>query len=192
MAVFADCKGDSFPEIAKTGANAVRFMWLTSEPATEAVQTIQRAIDSELVPMWELHDATGDFSKMPQIEAFWTDASTVGVLKQFESRLLVNLANEAGQTVSDATFTATYTQLVQKLRAAGVRSPFVIDAAGYGRNVEQLLRVAPGSSPPTRSTTWSSRGTSTTPGPVRRLASTRPSPPRRRRSSRSSSANSET
>lgn len=144
MAVFADRKGDSFPEIAKTGANAVRFMWLTSEPATEAVQTIQRAIDSELVPMWELHDATGDFSKMPQIEAFWTDASTVGVLKQFESRLLVNLANEAGQTVSDATFTATYTQLVQKLRTAGVRSPFVIDAAGYGRNVEQLLRVAPG------------------------------------------------
>ncbi|MCC7404320.1 MAG: hypothetical protein IT288_07975, partial [Bdellovibrionales bacterium] len=29
MAAFADRPGDSFPEIAKTGANTVRFMWLT-------------------------------------------------------------------------------------------------------------------------------------------------------------------
>jgi mannan endo-1,4-beta-mannosidase len=144
MAVFADRKGDSFPEIAKTGANVVRFMWLSSVPASEAVQTIQRAIDAQLVPMWELHDATGDFSKMPTVEAFWTDPGTIAVLKQFESRLLVNLANEAGQTVADPTWSSTYTGLVGKLRAAGLRMPFVIDAAGYGRNVEQLLKLAPG------------------------------------------------
>ena len=30
---FADRAGDSFPEIASTGANAVRFMWVTGVPA---------------------------------------------------------------------------------------------------------------------------------------------------------------
>ena len=143
MAVFLDRKGDSFPEIASVGANVVRFMWLSSVPASEAVQTIQRAVDSGLIPMWELHDATGDFSKMSTVESFWTNPATVTVLKQFESRLLVNLANEAGQTVADPTWTSTYQSLIGKLRTAGLRMPFVVDAAGYGRNVEQLLKLAP-------------------------------------------------
>ncbi len=143
MAVFLDRKGDSFPEIAKTGANTVRFMWLTSVPAQEAVQTLQRAVDEKLVPIWEMHDATGDFSKMPQIEAFWTDPATVAVLKRFEARMILNIANEAGQGVPDATLVGTYGRIAQKLRTAGVRMPLMVDAAGYGRDVEQLLRVAP-------------------------------------------------
>lgn len=143
MAVFLDRKGDSFPEIAKTGANTVRFMWLTSVPASEAVQTLQRAVDEKLVPIWEMHDATGDFSKMPQIEAFWTDPATVTVLKRFEARMILNIANEAGQGVPDVTLISTYGRIAQKLRTAGVRMPLMVDAAGYGRDVEQLLRVAP-------------------------------------------------
>jgi mannan endo-1,4-beta-mannosidase len=143
MAVYLDRKGDSFPEIAKTGANTVRFMWFTQVGAAEAVQTLQRAIDSELIPIWEMHDATGDFSKMAQIESYWTDVATVSVLKQFESRVLVNIANEAGQTVSDGDLVTTYSRIIGKLRSAGLRMPFIIDAAGYGRNVEQILRVAP-------------------------------------------------
>ena len=143
MAVYIDRAGDSFPEIAKTGANTVRFMWFTAVPASEAVQTLQRAVDSGLIPIWEMHDATGDFSKMPQIETYWTAADTVTVLKQFESRLLVNIANEAGQTVSDNDLVTTYTRIIGKLRTAGLRMPVIIDAAGYGRNVEQLLRIAP-------------------------------------------------
>lgn len=144
MAVFGDRAGNSFPEIAKTGANMVRFMWLTEVPASEAVQTLQRAVDSQLIPVWELHDATGDFSRMPTIDAFWNNASTISVLRQFESKVIVNLANEAGDyNVSDSTFVNTYSSIISKLRNAGLRMPFMIDAAGWGRNVEQLLRVAP-------------------------------------------------
>jgi mannan endo-1,4-beta-mannosidase len=144
MAVYADRAGNSFPEIAKTGANMVRFMWLTEVPASEAVQTLQRAVDSKLIPVWELHDATGDFSKMSTIDAYWNNPATVAVLRQFESHVIVNLANEAGDyNVSDSTFTSTYSSIIAKLRNAGLRMPFMIDAAGWGRNVEQLLRVAP-------------------------------------------------
>jgi mannan endo-1,4-beta-mannosidase len=143
MAVFADRPGRSFAEIAKTGANAVRFMWLTEVPAREAVQTLQAAVDAQLVPIWELHDATGDWSKLPRIEAFWTAADTLEVLRQFESRVIVNIANEAGTEVADDAFVAGYARIVRRLREAGLRMPLMIDAAGYGRDVEQLLRLAP-------------------------------------------------
>jgi mannan endo-1,4-beta-mannosidase len=143
MAVYADRSGNSFPEIAMSGANTVRFMWNTTVAASEAVQTLQRAVDSKLIPIWEMHDATGDFSRMPAIEHYWTDPATVMVLHQFESKALVNIANEAGATVADMDYVTTYSRIVSELRNAGVRMPFIIDAAGYGRDVEQLLRLAP-------------------------------------------------
>lgn len=143
MAVFADRPGRSFAEIARTGANAVRFMWLTEVPAREAVQTLQAAVDAQLIPIWELHDATGDWSKLAQVEAFWTTPATLEVLRQFESRVIVNIANEAGTDVADDAFVAGYSRIVRRLRDAGLRMPLMIDAAGWGRNVEQLLRLAP-------------------------------------------------
>jgi mannan endo-1,4-beta-mannosidase len=59
MAVFTDRSGKSFPEIARTGTNSVRFMWFTFVSASEAKQTLQAAVDSHLVLIWELHDAAG-------------------------------------------------------------------------------------------------------------------------------------
>jgi mannan endo-1,4-beta-mannosidase len=144
MAVYADRAGDSFPEIASVGANSVRFMWMLDVAASEAVQTLQRAVDSDLIPIWEIHDATGNFSRMPDVAAFWTNPATIAVLQQFESRVLVNLANEAGDfSVDDTVWLDTYTSLIEDLRAAGLRMTFIVDAAGWGRNVEQLLRLAP-------------------------------------------------
>jgi mannan endo-1,4-beta-mannosidase len=71
MAIYMDRAGNSFPEIAKTGANTVRIMWFSTVPAADAVATLQRAIDSGLIPIWQMHDTTGDFAKMPLVEAFW-------------------------------------------------------------------------------------------------------------------------
>jgi mannan endo-1,4-beta-mannosidase len=144
MAEYADPNGDSFPEIAKTGANTVRFMWQTDKTAAQAATLLQRAVDSQLIPIWELHDATGDFSKLPQIEAYWTRPDTIAVLKRFESHLVVNIANEAGTNVSDADFVSTYNRIIGKFRGAGLRMPLMVDAAGFGRDVEQLLVLAPG------------------------------------------------
>jgi mannan endo-1,4-beta-mannosidase len=143
MAVYLDRAGASFPEIAKTGANAVRFMWLSAVAANEAEAALQSAIDAQLVPIWELHDATGDFSKMNVVEAFWTSPATLATLAKFEGDVIVNIANEAGQGVVDADYVATYARIIGKLRTAGIRSPLMIDAAGYGRNVEQLLAQGP-------------------------------------------------
>ena len=143
MAVFMDRAGRSFAEIAKSGANSVRIMWVASVPASEAVQTLQAAIDARLLPIWELHDATGKWWKMDDIEAYWLRPETLEVLRRFEQRLILNIANEAGDVVADEDFVATYARIIRRLREAGLRLPLMIDAAGYGRNVEQLLRLAP-------------------------------------------------
>ncbi|MCC7406005.1 MAG: cellulase family glycosylhydrolase [Bdellovibrionales bacterium] len=112
------------------------------EPS-EVVQTLQRAVDSKLIPIWELHDATGDWSKMADIEAYWTSPTTLDILKRFDTKMIVNLANEAGATVSNQELTTVYSRLVSKLRDAGVKAPLMIDASGWGRNAEQLLEIAP-------------------------------------------------
>jgi mannan endo-1,4-beta-mannosidase len=143
MAVFMDRRGDSFPEIGKTGANAVRIMWMTSVSASEAVQTLQRAVDARLIPIWQMHDATGKWSEMPKVEAFWAAPETLKVLRQFESRLIVNLANEPGTDVSDTEIVTVKSRIIRRLRDAGLRMPLMITASGYGRAVEQMLRVAP-------------------------------------------------
>lgn len=66
--------------------------------------------------------------------ADWVRADVVAVLKKHERYLLINIANEAGDfTVSDATFKASYTEIVSKMRATGVRAPFVIDAPSWGQ-----------------------------------------------------------
>jgi mannan endo-1,4-beta-mannosidase len=146
MAVYADPTGESFPEIAKSGANAVRFMYSYNPTVkvSELDDLIARAIASQLLPIPELHDATGDFSKMNAIEAYWTAPATVAIIQKYEKQLLVNIANEAGQTVADVDYTTTYTRIVQHMRQVGIHTPLVIDAAGYGRNGEQLLKLAPG------------------------------------------------
>jgi mannan endo-1,4-beta-mannosidase len=55
----------------------------------------------------------------------------------------LNIANEAGNgKVSMDEFGKKYAALVQKMRAAGIDIPLMIDAANWGRNEEYLLANA--------------------------------------------------
>lgn len=61
MAIWTDPTGSkSFAEIAKTGANAIRIVWDTAGSAFALDTILQRALDEGLLPMIELHDATGN------------------------------------------------------------------------------------------------------------------------------------
>jgi len=139
----------SYAEIKKTGANCVRIVWLAQPTPFEQDagpdgldRTIQDAIDAGLIPMVELHDATGDFNRLNIVVNYWTSPAVVAVVKKHQRYLLVNIANEAGdETVTDGQFVATYSQIVNQLRAVGINTPLVIDAADWGKNLEQLVRV---------------------------------------------------
>ena len=104
----------SFPEIKKTGANTVRIVWaITSDlspggPATATLDAlITNAKANHLIPMIELHDATGDWTRLNDLVTYWTQPAVVSIIDKHEGYLLVNIGNEVGtDTVSQADFVA--------------------------------------------------------------------------------------
>ncbi|WP_123864503.1 cellulase family glycosylhydrolase [Chitinophaga barathri] len=142
MNVVTDKTGErSFKEIAKTGANCVRIMWMKFGGGGQALDTvIGNAVRHGLLPVLELHDATGKWDKLPECLAFWLQPDVVKVIKKYERYLVINIANEAGDnTITMADFVQTYTAIVKKMRNAGIRVPLMIDAANWGRNEQYLL-----------------------------------------------------
>lgn len=145
----------SFPEIRKTGANSVRIVWKTTPdtPATRAVldALITNAKNNKLIPMIELHDATGDWSGLKGLVDYWVQPAIVSIIQKHQRYLLVNIGNEVGKdTVTDNDFIAGYvspTQVgykyaIQTMRAAGIHTPLVIDAPDWGKKLKTLNNTA--------------------------------------------------
>ncbi len=143
----------SFPEIKKTGANTVRIVWAirtdlqpgpsdTSPATLDALVTNAKA--NHLIPMIELHDATGAWARLGDLVDYWTQPAVVSVLQKHRAYILVNIGNEVGDdTVSEGDFVAGYTSAVQRMRAAGIHAPLVIDASDWGKDLARLNAAAP-------------------------------------------------
>ena len=52
------------PEIAKTGANSCRLAWNTTGAPAEMEKLISNCIKNQMIPIIELHDATGNWAKL--------------------------------------------------------------------------------------------------------------------------------
>lgn len=142
----------SFPEIKKTAANTVRIVWaITSDlqpggPATSTAtldSLITNARANHLIPMIELHDATGDWSRLNDLVDYWTQPAVVTIVQKHQPYLLLNIGNEVGDdTVSQADFVAGYSDAIERMRAAGIHTPLVIDASDWGKNLTMLNNTA--------------------------------------------------
>ena len=151
MNFWTDRLGTSFVEIAQTGANCVRIVWKAQEDngqltkAADLDNLITACVGQQMIPMVEVHDATGNWSRLDAMVAFWKRPDIVAIIQKHQKYLLVNIANECGDDqVTDSQFTQGYLKAVQQLRQAGIRTPLVIDGADWGKNLEQLVRVGPG------------------------------------------------
>ncbi len=145
MSIWTDASGNDFPEIAKTGANTVRIVWtIKDHPSEEALDAIiQRAVDEKLIPIIELHDATGILEQVPALVDFWVRPEIVAVLKRHQAHLLLNVGNEAGGSgVPKHRFLEVYQQAISRLRAAGLEMPLMIDAPQWGQNIDLLQATA--------------------------------------------------
>jgi len=145
MVIWTAPEGQTFPEIAKTGANTVRVVWtIKDHPGAEQLdRVLARAIAEKLIPIIELHDATGNLAEVPRLVEFWVRPEIVSVLKKHEHSLLLNIANEAGSAVQLAEYVSTYTSAIEKLRSAGLELPLMIDAPGWGQDIDTLQAAAP-------------------------------------------------
>lgn len=151
MSVFddEDPRGEvTFPEIAKTGANTVRIVWAIADdngktdPA-DLQALIDNAIAAGLLPMIELHDATGDWGRLDELVSYWTRPQIVEIIAARQNTLLVNIGNEVGDdTIGSGQFIDGYRKAVQALRCAGIHTPLVIDAPDFGKNLDVLNAAA--------------------------------------------------
>lgn len=141
----------TYEEIRKTGANCVRIVWLAQPSPAEVDagvdgldRTIQDCIDNDMIPIIEMHDATGQWAKLQMVLDYWKRPDVIAVIKKHEKYLIINIANECGEyEVTDEMFKAGYESALTQLRTAGIHTPLVIDAADWGKNLAQLVRVGP-------------------------------------------------
>lgn len=140
-----DLSGEiTLPEIAKTGANVVRLVWMTDEDSRNGTaenldKLIAGCIAANMIPMPELHGATGKWENLSAMVDYWVRPDVTAVLKKYEKYLLINIANEAGDwQVTDQEFRSGYEEAVRRIRNTGIKAPLVIDAAGWGQSIDIL------------------------------------------------------
>lgn len=129
-----------YPEIAKSGANVVRIVWsMKGDPATLDA-SIANCLSNGMIPMAELHDATGDFDKLPAVIDHWLTPAMLAVVKKHERWLLLNIANEAGGgKLARERYVAVYADAIRRFREAGVSTTLIIDASGWGQDERMIL-----------------------------------------------------
>jgi mannan endo-1,4-beta-mannosidase len=116
------------PEIARTGANAVRLAWLPDRPAAELDTLITNAIGSQLIPMPDCHNCQEDGASAAV--AYFTRSDVLAVLVKHEQHLLINPTNGLGNPtppITDDDWVAEFTDAIARLREAGLHVPLVID-----------------------------------------------------------------
>jgi mannan endo-1,4-beta-mannosidase len=139
------------PEISKTGANSVRLVWTTQGDPANLEILIRNCLQNQMIPIIELHDATGDWSKLPMVIDYWLREDVRMIIKKYEKWALVNIANEVGpKDTPDSLFVNNYKNAITKLRSSGYLTPLIIDASGWGqdekiisRNWRELLKHDP-------------------------------------------------
>jgi mannan endo-1,4-beta-mannosidase len=129
-----------FAEIAQTGANTVRIVWNSSGSSAKLEQAITNALALKMIPIVEDHDATGFITKVAAVVDYWLKDDVFAVLQKYEDKILLNIANEAGDNqCTQEDFEATYKSAITKLRDKGYKMPLVIDSTSYGGNINRLF-----------------------------------------------------
>ncbi|MFZ6027941.1 MAG: cellulase family glycosylhydrolase [Chloroflexota bacterium] len=144
MVTWTDRDGDSFPEIAKTGANSVRIVWLPTDDPAQLDIILQRAIDNGLIPMVGMWNTTGNWDELTIALEYWLRPDVISVVQKYEQYMLLNVGNEAGDgSITAEQFKETYRYIILRLRGAGIHTPIVIDASGWGQSIDVLQAAGP-------------------------------------------------
>ncbi|MFA5938267.1 MAG: cellulase family glycosylhydrolase [Sinimarinibacterium sp.] len=153
------------PEIAATGANAVRIVWWIDNPdpstdpsfsADQLDAAITAAYQAGMVPVLDIQDLTCNRRPLSDVNNLVVPWATTTPFKQIllkhQDYLVFNLANEAGFVRFGGSGTAAsrltafrdvYRTAVTSLRNAGLTMPLMIDAPDCGQSLPELMSVAP-------------------------------------------------
>jgi mannan endo-1,4-beta-mannosidase len=134
---------EALKKIAGLNANCVRIVWSTVGKADELDKVFQQCVKLEIIPMVELHDATGSpkVEKLLETVSYYTTKEVKEVLLKYEKYLLINLANEWGDYyITPEYWKDSYGKAVEMLRNAGINSTLVIDGPKWGQDLQPILQ----------------------------------------------------
>lgn len=120
-----------FTEIARTGANAVRFDWTVEATAAELATAIDNAVALGMVPVVEGFDPTAETSpaELESVVRYWTSPEVVEVVADRQAALLIELAAGFALSVSAEDWGAANRDAIGQLRSAGIRVPISVHAS---------------------------------------------------------------
>jgi hypothetical protein len=129
------------PEIAKTGANCVRLVWIEEEGSKEDLgELIDNCVGEHMIAMPECHSATGEWDKLDICINFWKDPALMESIQRNKKWTLLNIGNEIGDhRVTETQFLDGYKRAIDSLRGWGYTVPLVIDASTWGQNVDMIF-----------------------------------------------------
>ena len=132
--------GHTFPEIAKTGANAVRMTCSSGDGASTIDGWITQCYQNKMFSMPELHDATGNWAGLTALFNYWTRSDIVTILKKHEQYLLINIGNEVGTaSVTASQWINDYGAGIKKMRTAGIHACVVVDGTDWGKSIGMII-----------------------------------------------------
>jgi len=134
---------DALETAALYKVNCVRIVWESHLPAQGLDSIIQRCVDLDMIPMVELHDATGDSTalKLYHMARYFVSDQMKSIIQKYEKYLIINIANEWGNhAVTDIYWRDAYKKCITLLREQGYRNVLVIDAPGWGQNSAPVLK----------------------------------------------------
>ena len=136
---------------AELGCNTVRIVVsdgqkYTKTTAEEIEMLTLMCMNYKVVPIFEVHDITGNnsTSKLNKTVNYWI--SLKDVLQKYEKYVIVNIANEwMGQWGNGSGWSIAYQTAIQNIRDAGIMNMIVVDAPGWGTGWWSLRRLLQGS-----------------------------------------------
>ena len=129
-----------YPQIAKSGANVLRLVWTTEGDLETLEQSFENSLNQGMIPMVELHDATGKMELVPKMVDWWVRPEVVELIERHKKWFILNIANEPGtDDVTRSEFVETYREAIDRIRGAGIKVPLVIDASDWGKDEEMIL-----------------------------------------------------
>lgn len=130
-------------EIKAVGCNTIRIVWNTRGKDADLERIIKRCIELEMIPMVELHDVTGNTSgdRLAEMADWYAEPTRAEMLMKYERFLLLNIANEWGAHNTKADYwQSSYTRCIDTMRKAGYTTTIVIDAPGWGQNIDPIIK----------------------------------------------------
>ncbi len=126
-------------EVAKSGANCIRLVFqegMGYDTPAERRVAVEESLRNKLVPIVGCWNATGkeDVASLTSCVDFWLLPDSVKLLKQYQDRIILNIANEWGGW-NNALWLSAYSAAIKRIRDAGVDCLIMVDGSGaHGQN----------------------------------------------------------